>query len=555
MCWSSHVEDQFCVLCLSETGLLSDSGLSDSRVSIDGAQVQAALAAMAESEFFVAAPRLYGLLCFLVETTLADPSLKITQRFVAERFLGRGDEFDPTIDPVVRVAINRLRVALERHDAAGLNTSLRFEIPKGSYRVVIHDVRPPLVGGGELTLLRKPIAVMPVVASRHVSDAVSIDEVLHASFVDRLNSLDVDLLSIDVLEKFLADPSKTLDSASEYFGFELILSFRPANVAGKQIFSVQVSHVDGSLIWSRQYVDAQVSKVDPLFAPNIDQIANDLAGHFGVLRVSSGLFGRLSGGSVLPGLVPLEDYAIYAFRMYEMLMSTDWHGRAAKALLEAVERGSEHPLVLAKLAYLTMDQYAFSSPVDPGLLNRGLGLLSRSRKADPDNSYVLFVDSIASLYQGDYLGMQAKVERLKQLPFVSQFYKDFSVWIDALAGRFVELDSLLERLRRAVVPLPSWFWFAPFLEAYASQRFEDCLKAAVSFGCEDLFWSPLMKAVAYWGLADPERAVSAMQHALTLNMSLVDDADHYVACFVVDAGLRKSLLADIGAIQDALIEA
>ena len=93
------------------------------------------------------------------------------------------------------------------------------------------------------------------------------------------------------------------------------------------------------------------------------------------------------------------------------------------------------------------------------------------------------------------------------------------------------------------------------MEAYASQRFEDCLKAAVSFGCEDLFWSPLMKALAYWGLADPERAVSAMQHALTLNMSLVDEADHYVACFVVDPGLRQSLLADIGAMQDALIEA
>ena len=152
--------------------------------------------------------------------------------------MGRGDEFDPTIDPVVRVAINRLRVALDRHDAAGLNTSLKFDIPKGGYRVVIYDLRPSLVGGGELTLLRKPIAVMPVVASRHASDAVSIDEVLHAAFVDRLTSLDVNLLSIDVLEKFLADPSETLASASEYFGFELILSFRPANVTGRQLFSV-----------------------------------------------------------------------------------------------------------------------------------------------------------------------------------------------------------------------------------------------------------------------------------------------------------------------------
>ena len=321
------------------------------------------------------------------------------------------------------------------------------------------------------------------------------------------------------------------------------------------MFSVQVSHVDGSLIWSRQYVDVQEGAADQLFVRMIDQVANDLAGHFGVLRVSTGLFERLSSVSGSPGLVPLEDYAIYAFRMYEMSLSVDWYDRASGALLEAVERGSEHPLVLAKLAYLTMDQYALTSPVDHGLMSRGLGFLARSRKADQENPYVLFVDSIASLYLGDYLGMQAKVERLKMLCPVSQFYKDFSVWIDALAGHFVDLDALLERLHRAVAPVPSWFWFAPFLEAYASQRFEDCLKAAVSFGCEDLFWSPLLKALAYWGLADSDRAVYAMRHALELNASLVDDADHYVACFVVDAGLRQSLLADIGAIQDALIEA
>ena len=82
-----------------------------------------------------------------------------------------------------------------------------------------------------------------------------------------------------------------------------------------------------------------------------------------------------------------------------------------------------------------------------------------------------------------------------------------------------------------------------------------CLQVAVSFDCEDLFWSPLLRALAYWGLAESDRAVHAMRRALELNPSLVDDADHYVACFVVDAGFRQSLLVDIGAIQEALIEA
>jgi len=109
---------------------------------------------MGETEIFVAALRLHGLLSFLVETTMAEPGLKITQRLVAERFLGRGSDFDPTIDPIVRVAIGRLRVALERCNAAGLNAPLRFEVSKEGYRVTIHDIGSSLGNGGALSLLR-----------------------------------------------------------------------------------------------------------------------------------------------------------------------------------------------------------------------------------------------------------------------------------------------------------------------------------------------------------------------------------------------------------------
>ena len=529
---------------------------ADSNPGLARSRVQVALALMAESEFFVAAPRLHGLLCFLVETTLAEPDRKITQRLIAECYLGKGSDFDPTIDPVVRVAIGRLRVALERYDAAGLNTSVRFEIPKRSYRVLIHELSSPVRVDDALSLLRKPIAVMPVVAARHGSDDASMDELLHAAFVERLSSFGVGLLSIDVLESFLRDPSQSVISASQYFGFDVIISFRPASVSGQHLVNVQVSHVDGSLIWAKQFFETDQTSGNALSAKLIDQVVNDLAGHFGVLRVSSGLLDRLSGSPELnPGLAPLEDYAIYAFRMYELLLSTEWHDRAEKALLEAVDRGSEHPLVLAKLAYLMMDKFVFTSPVNSDLLSQGLGFLAHSRKADPEHPYVLFVDSVASLYQGDYLGMHAKVNRLTALSPSSQFYRDFAVWIDALSGQFVELNCLLERLKSTSVLVPSWFWFAPFLEAYAGHRFDECLQAAISFGCEDLFWSPLMKALAYWGLGESGSAALEMKRALALNPSLVDDDAHYIACFVVSEALRQAVLNDVGAIQDFMFEA
>ena len=49
---------------------------------------------------------------------------------------------------------------------------------------------------------------MPVVASWHGTAGASIDEVLNREFVDRLSSLDFNLLSIDLLESVLSDLSQ-----------------------------------------------------------------------------------------------------------------------------------------------------------------------------------------------------------------------------------------------------------------------------------------------------------------------------------------------------------
>jgi adenylate cyclase len=53
---------------------------------------------------------------------------------VATQVLGRKADFDPNLDPIVRIMAGRLRRALERYYAThGRQDQVRIDIPKGSY--------------------------------------------------------------------------------------------------------------------------------------------------------------------------------------------------------------------------------------------------------------------------------------------------------------------------------------------------------------------------------------------------------------------------------------
>jgi hypothetical protein len=73
--------------------------------------VRAQLDRILESECFVQSERLKSLLRFMVEQSLASRSIK--QMDLAVEVFGKDESFDPSIDPLVRVQVGRLRTRLE----------------------------------------------------------------------------------------------------------------------------------------------------------------------------------------------------------------------------------------------------------------------------------------------------------------------------------------------------------------------------------------------------------------------------------------------------------
>lgn len=104
----------------------------------DAGAIRAHIRRMSGSAVFARAGRMYPLLEYLVDAALAGNSDRLNQYRIATDVLGRDEQFDPTTDSIVRVEIGRLRNKLrEYYESDGREDRIKFELPKGGYRLRI----------------------------------------------------------------------------------------------------------------------------------------------------------------------------------------------------------------------------------------------------------------------------------------------------------------------------------------------------------------------------------------------------------------------------------
>ena len=102
--------------------------------------------AMARSE------RLARFLEYTVSETLAGNSGQIKEFVLGVEVFGRTRDYDPRLDPIVRVEARRLRMKLRKYyDTEGRDDRIRIEYPKGA-------TFPPFLRFAPKTAMRNPPA-------------------------------------------------------------------------------------------------------------------------------------------------------------------------------------------------------------------------------------------------------------------------------------------------------------------------------------------------------------------------------------------------------------
>jgi TolB-like protein len=114
---------------------------------MDGIPVQAVLdhlERIVADHVFSGAARICRFLRFTVELKMSGREEQIKEFVIGREVFDRTDDYDPRLDPIVRVEARRLRAKLtEYYDGAGHTEPLRLEYPRGSYIPIVTRLARP----------------------------------------------------------------------------------------------------------------------------------------------------------------------------------------------------------------------------------------------------------------------------------------------------------------------------------------------------------------------------------------------------------------------------
>lgn len=124
-------------------------------------EIEAELERILRSRGFAAAERLSRLLRFTVEQAMAGGGNRLKEYHLGVALFERPDDFDPRIDPIVRVEVSRLRARLkEYYEGEGREDPIFIEYPRRSYAPVFRQPNREEAAEASVTV-ESPAAATP----------------------------------------------------------------------------------------------------------------------------------------------------------------------------------------------------------------------------------------------------------------------------------------------------------------------------------------------------------------------------------------------------------
>lgn len=221
------------------------------------------------SRDFPGGERMAALLTYLVEKSRLPGGRKVSGFEIGIDILGRGADFDPNSDAIVRVYVGRLRKALTLYYATeGRDDPVRIDIPKGGYDVVITAAEPvpgmaeapapaplpPNMPKAGPRLEIPSVAILPFLTSGTHSDAEDVahemaDEIARKLSVVRLSKI-FEPLALDI-----GDTPPTARQVHEQTGAAYVvmgrLRFLRSGV--RAVFRLIDCRDDFRMIWTFDY--------------------------------------------------------------------------------------------------------------------------------------------------------------------------------------------------------------------------------------------------------------------------------------------------------------
>lgn len=493
--------------------MASGDGIGD----LDVAEVRAALEELLAWEPMRRSPQLGAFLRYIVEARINGDESNLKAYSIAVDVLGRGEDFDPQSDPIVRVQARRLRALISGFYASGQSRSrVRIDLPVGRYVPEFHlqekdqqrdaatvpaqsgtaRAKPNntwLIGLIALVILVAAVAFWPSLSERTaITDGpdqprmpVVIVEEFENLVADELGTPLVAGLAVELVTDFNRFP----DISARYGGAQAALSpaemalempiYRLTGVARRIADGVQYNALlteglsDSAL--------ATVNLVVPLVEGQPSMSIGDVAEHI-VLRLASprGVLHRPAREwlAATPN-APLDLYpCLVAYRLY---VEHRTEAAADRARTCGRNLAADHWEAVAIVASMIAED-AWRVGVDTqegvALLDEAEALAVSARDAQPTDSFLWSATGHVALVRGD---MQSARDRYNSALHLNPAAVDtIATYAHVLAkvGNWNGAMRRTEQVLAAEAEPPAWFFLTPALYALRNGEYRQAIEHA-----------------------------------------------------------------------------
>ena len=499
---------------------------------------------------FVNSPNLRNFLRFIVDKTLAGEAAEIKGYTVATQVLGRKADFDPNLDPIVRIQAGRLRRALEQYyRVQGKSDAVVIDVPKGSYVPVFRQVsRQKGVGLVIPGVRQEPIAAQPSGPSVAVMPLLNLtgdrqQEYFTEGLAEELTS---ELARYQDLRVIAYQSTRRWQGEKidpRVAGRDLGVRFLVEGSIRKDAKTVKIDlHVvdthNGQRVWGQQY--CRELKADSLIALQ-EEIARQVAARLGSLYGI--ILQTLSRESRRKPPESLETYeACLRFYHHATILSPQTFAESLGVLEQAVTREPESGFAWSLLAFLYGQSYSLQLfPLDSPL-EQALAAAHKGAALEPENQITRAALAHVYFFRNERELFLPEAETALALNPNAPGPIGFLGWLLALYGEWERGLAILEKGIELNPHYPGWFHMAPFFYYYLQERYEEAYQEALAFKMPQLFWDPLLRAAALGRLGREQEGARALAELLHLRPDFPTAGPFLISCYAKFPNLVAGLL-------------
>lgn len=521
--------------------------------SLDTAEIHAQLDRILASDDFTASDRNRRFLAFILEEALAGRAHTIKAYTIATCVFGRGADFDPQIDSIVRIEAGRLRRCLERYYfTSGQGDAIIITIPKGKY-VPEFSLNPNLPDRSQ------PTDTVSAAVPNGLGRSIIVE-----ALEEEGDRTDYPNLARGFARRIVAGLSRFTDltvfgadggcwSAEHKMGerrADYILT--GGTIVSSQMFCADLLLMDaesGQCIWGETF-ETRLTKDN--FAAEVDDVARAvvraLAQPYGAIFVATSREIGSEGAEVM------SSYAsVVLYRRYARTFDLDLIESVRSSLEAAIVRDPEYADAFTCLSLVYTDVVRYGIKLDGRAgqdpRERMFALAHRAIDLAPNASHPHHALARAFWFTGDVEGSFEELEIARALnPYDTAVLADLGHQHTMMARWDIGIPLLVQAY--AENPgLPSWYRVAFTVYHFVHGRFEAALAEARKVNANQIIYPHLLIAACAIRLGRRTEAASAIETALAIDPNFGNHAADDLAKRNVDPAIAEAVLealADAG---------